>query len=123
MLRGELGVLTATGDVGHGQIPFVDEEMQSLASSLMRGVTSRGGFNYWDKRALKVPSPPLVHTPSHTHTHTHAHAHAHGSGPTGTSRHCSFVAWQSKESARIRSRTEIELAWWLGFDLALTGCV
>ena len=41
----------------------MDEDMQSLASSLMRGATSRAGFNYWDKRALRVrrlphPSPP-----------------------------------------------------------------
>lgn len=35
------------------KVPFVDEDMQALASSLMRGVTSRGGFNYWDKRALQ----------------------------------------------------------------------
>jgi len=35
------------------KLPFVDDDMQALASSMMRGVTSRGGFNYWDQRALK----------------------------------------------------------------------
>mmetsp|Transcript_24078 Transcript_24078/g.40383 ORF Transcript_24078/g.40383 Transcript_24078/m.40383 type:complete len:380 (+) Transcript_24078:215-1354(+) len=36
------------------RLPFVDEEFQQLASSMMRGSTTRTiGFQYWDKRTLQ----------------------------------------------------------------------
>lgn len=35
-------------------IPFLDDDLQAIASSMMRGISSRGGgYNFWDKRALK----------------------------------------------------------------------
>jgi hypothetical protein len=116
-LRGGRGVLTATGDIG--QIPFVDEEMQSLASSLMRGVTSRGGFNYWDKRALKVPSRSLAHTHELTLTHTLTHTHTHTQLRAGDHRvKLSSVRSSSEEAAWHINEAlgcdhiEMELAWY-----------